>query len=380
MSEGKPGDRSRGQFGWLYGEEHEAPVEQTRVLPRVEDPTGTPPPPSQPSVPRPPLPRVKTSGRRIRPKRILAIVLALVVAYIAFLVITPVAAWKSVSHVDATPQAERPAAQPGTTYLLVGSDSRAGLSKEQRKELSTGGDVGQRTDTIMLLHTGSGPNLLMSIPRDSQVKVPGHGTTKINAAFAYGGAPLLVQTIEQATGIRIDHYVEIGFGGFVDMVDAVGGITICPEKDMKDKDAGLNVKAGCQSADGKLALAYSRSRHAQQLGDIDRARHQREVVSAVAGKTVRASTILNPLRYRSVVDAGAKSVQVDDDMGAFTFARFANALRKTTGSDGMTCGVPISDMAVHWDKKRAEALFQLIATDRTTDVGKDLCLPTGIKE
>ena len=80
----------------------------------------------------------------------------------------------------------------------------------------------------MLLHTGDGPNLLLSIPRDSLVTIPGHGTTKINAAFAFGGPKLLVQTIEQNTGVRVDHYVEIGFGGFVELVDAVGGIEICP--------------------------------------------------------------------------------------------------------------------------------------------------------
>src|SRR5690606_16159376 len=105
------------------------------------------------------------------------------------------------------------------------------------KDLGTGGAVGQRTDTIMVLHTGSGPNLLMSIPRDSIVDVPGHGTTKINAAFAYGGPELLVETIEQNTGIRIDDYVQIGFGGFVGMVDAVGGVEICPAQAMQDPQA-----------------------------------------------------------------------------------------------------------------------------------------------
>ena len=195
------------------------------------------------------------------------------------------------------PTASVPGDQPGTTYLLVGSDSRADLSAEERKELNTGGAAGQRTDTIMLLHTGDGPNLLMSIPRDSLVPIPGHGTTKINAAYAYGGPKLLVRTIEAATGIRIDSYVEIGFGGFVGLVDAVGGIEICPKEDMVDADANLSIKKGCQDVDGEVALAYARSRHAQQLGDLDRAAHQREVVAAVGKKAVSPMSVINPFRY-----------------------------------------------------------------------------------
>lgn len=392
------------EFQWLYGDEPprstrpgssdpadpgnpgDTGADQTRVLPRDRStsdrptPAGTTPPAAGQPTPAPAPKSAPRTRRRFGLKRTLALIAALVVAYVAFLVVVPVMAWNSISQVDASPDGERPADQPGTTYLLVGSDSRSGLSAQDRKRLNTGGDVGQRTDTIMLLHTGSGPNLLMSIPRDSLVKVPGHGTTKINAAFAYGGAPLLVETIEQATGIRIDHYVEIGFGGFVEMVDAVGGITICPAKDMTDEWADLEVKAGCQDADGRLALAYARSRHAQQLGDIDRARHQREVVAAVGAETFSASTVLNPFRYRSVVNAGARSVQVDEDMGMVAFARFADALRKTTGTSGLTCGVPIRDMAVHWDTDRADQLFALIASDRTAEVSGDLCLPSGMKE
>ena len=146
----------------------------------------------------------------------------------------------------------------------------------------------------MLLHTGSGPNLLMSIPRDSLVPIPGRGTTKINAAYAYGGAKLMVRTVEASTGIRIDNYVEIGFGGFVGLVDAVGGIEICPKEDMVDPDAGLRIKKGCQDVEGEVALAYARSRKTQQLGDLDRAAHQREVVSAVGKKAVSPWSVLNP--------------------------------------------------------------------------------------
>ena len=221
-------------------------------------------------------------------------VFLLLLLWLVFLVAVPLIAWNKVSKIDAMPDGDRPGDQPGTTYLLVGSDSRADLSAEERKELNTGGAAGQRTDTIMLLHTGDGPNLLMSIPRDSLVPIPGHGTTKINAAYAFGGPKLLVRTIEAATGIRIDSYVEIGFGGFVGLVDAVGGIEICPKEDMVDADANLSIKKGCQDVDGEVALAYARSRHAQQLGDLDRAAHQREVVAAVGKKAVSPLSVVNP--------------------------------------------------------------------------------------
>lgn len=146
----------------------------------------------------------------------------------------------------------------------------------------------------MLLHTGSGPNLLMSIPRDSLVPIPGHGTTKINAAYAFGGAKLLVKTIEQNTGIRIDQYVEIGLGGVVDIVDAVGGITICPTFDMRDRLAGLNIKKGCQEADGVTALGYARSAHRSALR-----RHHAEpstsARSSAVGKKVLAVDLPQPV-------------------------------------------------------------------------------------
>ena len=122
----------------------------------------------------------------------------------------------------------RPASGHGTTWLLVGSDSRQGLTVEQQQALATGGDTGNgRTDTILVVHVpafGSGtPTTMVSIPRDSYVPIPGYGRDKINAAFAMGGAPLLAQTVEQATGLRLDHYAEIGFSGFAVLVDAWAG-------------------------------------------------------------------------------------------------------------------------------------------------------------
>jgi LCP family protein required for cell wall assembly len=304
-------------------------------------------------------------------------VFLLLLLWLVFLVVVPLIAWNKVSKVEAMPSGDRPGDQPGTTYLLVGSDSRADLSAEERKELGTGGAAGQRTDTIMLLHTGSGPNLLMSIPRDSLVKIPGHGTSKINAAYAYGGPELLVQTIEQNTGIKVDSYVEIGFGGFVGLVDAVGGIEICPKEDMVDADANLRIKKGCQEVDGEVALAYARSRHAQELGDLDRAAHQREVVSAIGKKAVSPWTFLNPFRYWNLNMAASRAVAVSDGTSPFSLARWAFAMTRVNGDSGLTCGVPIADLAVHWDPTRSKQMFDYITKDQTDQIPKSLCTPTG---
>src|SRR3954471_2858582 len=304
-----PDDPDAPDYDWLYGTRRSGigDPEPTQVLPTVNRPSAgapyqAPPParqrgdgPGGPGPVRPvsPPPAGPSRPRRRRPG--LGWVKLLLVVWLVFLVAVPLIAWARIEKVDASPSGDRPAAQPGTTYLLVGSDSREGLTRKQELSFGTGKGEGRRTDTIMLLHTGAGPNLLMSIPRDSLVDVPGHGTTKINAAFAFGGPKLLVQTIENNTGIRVDDYVEIGFLGFVDLVDAVGGIQVCPQEDMVDADANLRIKKGCQDVDGEVALAYARSRHAQQLGDLDRAAHQREVVSAVGAEALSPWTVLNPV-------------------------------------------------------------------------------------
>ena len=227
----------------------------------------------------------------------------------------------------------------------------------------------------MLMHTGSGPNLLMSIPRDSLVEIPGHGTTKINAAYAYGGAKLLVKTIEHNTGIRVDEYVEIGLGGLAGVVDAVGGIQICPTFDMKDPLANLNIKKGCQQADGKTALGYARSRHTDpRYGDITRVKHQREVVAAIGDKVLSPWTFINPFRYWNLAMAIPDFFAFGEGTGPFQAAKWSLAVSNV----GLSCVVPISDLAVHWDSARSKEMFDYIKKDETADIPKSLCTATGL--
>jgi LCP family protein required for cell wall assembly len=229
----------------------------------------------------------------------------------------------------------------------------------------------------MILHTGSGPNLLMSIPRDSLVPIPGHSTTKINAAYAYGGPKLLVQTIEENTGIHIDQYVEIGMGGVAGIVDAVGGIQVCPTQNMKDKLAGLNIKKGCQDVDGTTALAYARSRHTAATGDIDRVRRQREVVSAVGSAVASPWTVVNPVRWWKLNNALPDFFAFGKGMGPVRAGMWAMAMTRVNGEKGLTCVVPLQDLAVHWDPERAPEMFKAIIDDDTASIDDKLCSPTG---
>ncbi len=265
---------------------------------------------------------------------------------------------------------DRPSAGAGTTWLLVGSDSRDGLTPEQQAELTTGGDVGGgRTDTILLIHvpgfTSSTPPVMVSIPRDSYVSIPGYGSDKINAAFSIGGPQLLVRTVEQATGLRLDHYAEIGFGGFADIVDAVGGITVCPTEPVSDPLAGIDLPAGCQKLNGRDALGYVRTR-ATPRADLDRVVHQRQFISALSDRATSPAVFLNPLRWLAATRAGIAALTVDSGAHIWDLARLAWALH---GSP-VTATVPIAEFTyggggavVVWDEDAASRLFTALAAD-----------------
>lgn len=265
---------------------------------------------------------------------------------------------------------DRPAPGAGTNWLLVGSDSREAMTPEQQAQLSTGGDLGSgRTDTILLVHlSGIGstePTTIVSIPRDSYVDIPGYGTDKINAAFAAGGPTLLTQTVEQATGLRLDHYVEIGFGGFAEVVDGIGGVQMCPEEPISDPLAGIDLPAGCQHLDGSTALGYVRSR-ATPRADLDRMVHQRQFISAVLDRLASPAVWLNPWRWFSVPRTAVRALTFDSGAHVWDLARLGVALRGA--SDTIT--VPIGEFlandsgdVVVWDTTVAAALFEALRTD-----------------
>jgi LCP family protein required for cell wall assembly len=385
------------EYDWLYGSKSQTPPsdatqqvpamsgqrpderpDETRVMPVTRPDNrgsgGQPPGGSRTTTSAPP---PRPARRRWRPRFRFGFIKLLLLLILVFLIGVPLWSWSKIDKVDATPAGgNRPEDQPGTNYLIVGSDKADDLSDAQREELDTGPRGGTNTDTIIVLHTGSGGRTMMSIPRDTLVDIPGQGTGMINSAFALGKAPLLVASVEKLTGIHIDHYVELGFGSVINTVDAFGGVEICPKIDMVDPAARLDIKKGCQEVDGLTALAYSRSRHVTALSDLDRVAQQREVIGAIGDEALSPWTFLNPLRYWKINDAAAGAIRIDEEMNPFDLGRFALAM---TG-DSSTCTMPnlpapSDPNRIVADPDRAPKVFTAIIND--DEVPKALCTSTG---
>ncbi len=229
---------------------------------------------------------------------------------------------------------------PGETWLIVGSDSRADGA------IADTTTAGQRADSVMVLHKAeNGQTSLTSLPRDTYVNIPGYGEDKINASYAYGGAKLLVKTVEGLTKMKINHYVEVGMGGVKNVVDAVGGVEACLDYDVDDHDSGLiwNTAQGkCQQVNGEKALAFSRMRKSDPTGDIGRGLRQRAIISAAVKKAMSPSTLLNPSATSKLVDAGTGSLTVDKDSGVWDIGQMVLAFRSAS-NDGLTGAPPIED-------------------------------------
>lgn len=270
-----------------------------------------------------------------------------------------------------TDYADRPAEGKGTTWLLVGSDSRQGLTPEQQAELGTGGDIGNgHTDTIMLVHIpalwSDTSTTMVSIPRDSYVDIPDYGTDKINAAFAVGGAALLAQTVEQATGVRLDHYAEVEFDGFARLVDAVGGVTMCPPEPISDPLAGIDLPAGCQKLNGRNALGYVRTR-ATARADLDRMVNQRAFLSALLHRAASPAVWLNPLRWLPLKNSVTNALTVDSGTHVWDLTRLAWALRGSPVTTTVPLeGSTVTDLGdvVEWDGDAAARLFAALSADQ----------------
>ncbi|MGW2886643.1 LCP family protein [Streptomyces griseoruber] len=290
-------------------------------------------------------------------------------------------------EVDLSKVIDRPDAGDGTNYLIVGSDSREGLTAEDKKELHTGSAEGKRTDSMMILHVGSSGDTLISLPRDSDVEIPTYvgsesgktfkGTgrhTKLNAAYAEDGPTLLVRTVEYNTGLHIDHYVEIGFAGFANIVDAVGGVEITIDQAFKDKYSGADFKAGKQTLNGEEALAFVRTRHAFAASDLQRTKNQQKFLAALAHQVATPSTILNPFKFYPVMGAGLDSLIVDKDMGLYDLGSMFFAMKGVNGGDGVSMNMPISGSSggnLVWDKTKVKQLVNELNNDEKVTVTSD---------
>lgn len=300
-------------------------------------PPASPVVPGVPAGPQDPRQGKARRRRRRRPlrriARVLVLLLVLAIAWPIGLYLWAEDKFDGIEALSGAPNT------PGTTYLLAGSDERTDDS------LVTDGAEGQRSDSIMLIHVPEkGNTSLLSLPRDSYVEIPGHGKRKLNAAFSIGGAPLLVQTVEKLTGLTIDHYVQIGMGGVMHLVDAVGGVELCLDYDVDDFYSNLKWTAGCHHADGQTALAFSRMRYADPLGDIGRTLRQRQVVSKVIKKAITPKVLLNPFKQVDLINAGAEVLTIDNKSNLRDLAKLVFAMRKSSDPNAVVGTPPIKNL------------------------------------
>jgi LCP family protein required for cell wall assembly len=259
----------------------------------------------------------------------------------------------------------RPLPGSGTNWLIAGSDSRQGLTRAQERAYSTGrlDATGYgRSDTILILHipAGGGKPVLISIPRDSYVNIPGHGMDKINAAFSIGGPALLAKTIQSDTGLYINHFMDIGFGGFVNVVNDIGGVRMCVTHALNDSASGVHLTKGCQILSGGEALAYVRDRHSFATQDLQREQDQRIFLKALLSKMTSTGVMLNPFAVLPAASGAAGNLTVDQGTSLYQLVKVAMALRNP-----LTTTVPIANSnystwagdSVLWDRGQAKTLF-----------------------
>lgn len=282
---------------------------------------------------------------------------------------------------------DRPADGPGLNFLLVGLDKRAGLTRRQKELLHVGGKACDCTDTMMLLHVSEDRRRVgvVSIPRDSYVAfarpdgrsrqdgpVPRAG--KINGAYAFGGPALTVRTVEQATGVRVDHYLEADFTGFTAAVDALGGVTVCTGRRLRDHHSGLALPPGTHTLDGRGALAYARARHiAPFSGDLGRVRRQQRLLAEVLDRFADEGVLRNPSALARTVSALRGSLRADQRLTTGRLVTLGRAMRGLTSGKAEFATVPIADFdqrvpgwgsTLAWDRKRAARLFAALREDR----------------
>ena len=273
-------------------------------------------------------------------------------------------------------------------YLLVGSDTREGLSKAELKALRVGSvatAAGKRSDTMLLVHISKARDkaVMISIPRDTFALIPEHTSksgklipavySKINSAFNWGGAPLLIQTIEEMTELKIDHYIEINFAGFARIVDSIGGVEVCTKKDINDPKSHLILEAGVHTLNGIESLKYVRTREFDGLGDLGRMQRQQAFMSAVLRKATSAGVLLNPVTMAGFINSSLSAVTTDSELKNSDLIALAKQIKSLSTSSVRTLTVPLSNLnyysngvtsAVLWDPVLAPQLWTRLREDQ----------------
>ena len=273
-------------------------------------------------------------------------------------------------------------------YLLVGSDTREGLSKAELKALRVGSvatAAGKRSDTMLLVHISKARDkaVMISIPRDTFALIPEHTSksgklipavySKINSSFNWGGAPLLIQTVEEMTELKIDHYIEINFAGFARIVDSIGGVEVCTKKNINDPKSHLILEAGVHTLNGIESLKYVRTREFDGLGDLGRMQRQQAFMSAVLRKATSAGVLLNPVTMASFINSSLSAVTTDSELKNSDLIALAKQMKSLSTSSVRTLTVPLSNLnyysngvtsAVLWDPVLAPQLWTRLREDQ----------------
>jgi LCP family protein required for cell wall assembly len=266
-----------------------------------------------------------------------------------------------------------PASGP-LNIVVAGLDERTGLTLRQQRLLHVGANTGELdTDTLMLVHVSASHRFVqvISLPRDSWVNIPGHGMNKINSALGLGGPQLMVQTIEQATGLTVNDYIEVNFLGFVKVIDALGGVNICLPYAVDDQYSGLHMSAGEHHVDGITALEFARDRHSFPTSDLARIQDQQQLISTALSEGISSGMLANPLRLERFLSAASATVKVDQ---GFNVVRLADEMRGVSPNDVTFTTVPLANLnyqtpsgesAVLWNTSAAAALFNGLKNDQT---------------
>lgn len=302
---------------------------------------------------------VPPDRRRIRRRRrTRAVLISMLVMMLSLVLVAAVGVWWFIDHyagkVDRienafpnVPIAEQPPRGRGVNFVLVGLDSRSDMPTTGRDAKAPLWQEGaQRSDATMLLHLSADRTqaYIVSIPRDSWVTIPGRGDAKINAAFSWGGPPLLIDTVQRLTDVRVDHFAAIDWEGFKKLTDALGGVEIVVDEEIPPGEDGRAWTVGKHHMNGAEALAYVRERKGLPRGDLDRVERQQEFMRAVMQKLLSGGLLDDPLDLPDLLDALTGSISVDDRLSNSDLRDLVWGLRKLRGDDVRFMTVPISEL------------------------------------
>ncbi len=359
------------------------------TLPAQLNPRGPDAAPRAPRTGRRPPTRLSRIARQLLTAVALVAAAAVVVASVSgYGLLT----WssRSIQRVDAfagLTHRPAPSAAGSTTYLLVGSDGRTGMTTADMKRLHVGTEAtagGRRADTMLLVHVSArhGTVDAVSLPRDSYVTIPAHTgvngaqvperRNKLNAAYAFGGPSLTVATVERTTGVRVDHYLEVDFLGFVRLVDSVGGVDVCSPTPMRDRKAGLRLPAGVTHVNGETGLSYVRARHLDGRADLGRVERQQRFLAAMVSRATSTDVLLDPRALVRFLNAALASVRADPGLTESELVRLGTRLRHVSGGDVRFRTVPVANPSMTvagegsvalWDTPAADAVFASMRED-----------------